>query len=91
MQFLSYLSMHIGKEIQKLMRQQGRTTVWLARQLGCARTFIYRIYERPSIDTSLLLRISKILEHDFFCDYSVALRETKVSPIADMSQNEDTL
>ena len=72
------------------MREQGRTTVWLARQLGCARTFVYRIYERPSIDTSLLLRISKILEHDFFCDYSVAYNETKASPIDDMSPKSDT-
>lgn len=73
------------------MRKQGRTTVWLARQLGCARTYVYKIYERPSIDTSLLLRISKILEHDFFGDYSVTLSGTKVSPIGDMSQNEDIL
>lgn len=73
------------------MREQGRTTVWLARQLGCARTFVYRIYERPSIDTSLLLRISKILEHDFFCDYSAAFNETKMSPIGDMLQNKDTV
>lgn len=83
--------MHIGKAIQCLMRKQGRTTVWLARQLGCARTYVYKIYERPSIDTSLLLRISKILEHDFFGDYSVTLNGTKVSPIGDMSQNEDIL
>ena len=78
--------MHTGREIQDLMRKQGRTTVWLARQLGCARTYIYRIYERPSIDTFLLLRISKILEHDFFKEYSVALNETKVSSKDDMSQ-----
>lgn len=71
--------MHTGREIQDLMRKQGRTTVWLARQLGCARTYVYRIYERPSIDTFLLLRISKILEHDFFEEYSVALGTTKAS------------
>ena len=76
--------MHIGNEIHDVMQKQGRTTVWLARQLSCARTFIYKIYARPSIDTNLLLRISKVLNHDFFSDYSVILNETKPS------QNEDT-
>lgn len=76
--------MHIGKEIHDLMQKQGRTTVWLARQLGCARTYIYKIYERPSIDTNLLMRISKILEHDFFCDYSVVFNGTNVLQDNDM-------
>lgn len=73
------------------MQEQGRTTVWLARKLGCARTFVYKIYERPSIDTALLFRVSKILEHDFFSDYSVSLNKTITSPIEDMSQNNDIL
>lgn len=70
--------MHIGNEIHDMIQRQGRTTVWLARQLGCARTFVYKIYERPSIDTGLLMRISKILDHDFFYDYSVTFDDTKV-------------
>lgn len=72
------------------MQKQGRTTVWLARQLGCARTYIYKIYERPSIDTNMLMRISKILEHDFFYDYSVTLDKTNVLIGNDMSSNGDT-
>lgn len=69
--------MHIGNEIHEMVQKQGRSTVWLARQLGCARTFVYKIYARPSIDTGLLMRISKILDYDFFSDFSVILDDTK--------------
>lgn len=62
--------MHIGEEIFKVMKEQGRTTMWLSRELGCARTVVYRIYERPSIDTALLLRISKLLNYNFFTYYN---------------------
>ncbi|MDO4818995.1 MAG: hypothetical protein Q3994_01295 [Prevotella sp.] len=64
-----FINMHIGEQIHNVMMEQGRTTVWLARELGCARTVIYRIYERPSIDTELLLQISKLLNHNFFVYY----------------------
>lgn len=34
------------------------------------RTVVYNIFERQSIDTSLLLQISKVLNHDFFRYYT---------------------
>jgi hypothetical protein len=37
---------------------------------GCHRTNIYKIYEKRTIDTGVLLHISRILRHDFFNDYS---------------------
>ena len=44
--------------------------MWLAKKNNCDRTNIYKIFQRPSIDTALLSRISKALEHDFFVDLS---------------------
>lgn len=58
--------MHIGNIIKQTMEEQGRTTVWLAKQLSCNRSFIYRIYERPTIDTGVLKLISIALDRDFF-------------------------
>lgn len=52
------------------MNEQGLTTVWLANELGLHRTNLYKIYDRPTIDTGLLLRISRILKYDFFSLYS---------------------
>lgn len=57
------------------LRQQGRSVAWFARQLHCDRTTCYRIFRQHSIDTVLLLRISKILGHDFFEAYRVHLQE----------------
>ena len=61
--------MHIGKLIREQVEEQGKTVVWFARQLSCSRTNVYKIFERPSIDTSLLMRISTILKYNFFNDY----------------------
>ena len=61
---------HIGQQIQKQVDEQGLTTVWLANELGCHRTNLYKIYDKPTIDTGLLLRISRILNYDFFSLYS---------------------
>ena len=39
---------------------------WLAERINCNRRNIYDIFQRPSIDTELLMRIGKALGHDFF-------------------------
>ena len=60
------LAMHIGNKIFEEVKRQGKTTVWLAKELSCDRTNVYRIYEKSSIDLSLLMRISNILKFNFF-------------------------
>lgn len=62
-------SLHIGKLIKEELERQERTVSWFARKLYCDRSNIYKIFKRPTIDTELLLRISNILQHDFFGDY----------------------
>lgn len=57
---------HIGKEIQHRLYEEGKSAIWLAQQLSCTRSNIYKIFAKQSIDTDLLLRISNILNHDFF-------------------------
>ncbi len=57
--------MHIGQRIHEVMKEQGRTSVWLAEQLNTVRTNVYDIYHRNHIDTELLLRISHLLKHNF--------------------------
>ncbi|MBR2103225.1 MAG: XRE family transcriptional regulator [Prevotella sp.] len=66
---------HIGQIIKKQVAETGKTTVWLSQQLGCHRTNLYKIYEKPTIDTGMLMRISRALNHDFFSYYSDALIE----------------
>lgn len=56
---------HIGQVIKQELERQERTVVWLARKLSCDRSNIYRIFQKESIDTNLLVRISVILQYDF--------------------------
>lgn len=52
------------------MEERHKTVVWLAKELAYSRTNVYKIYDKSSIDTEVLLRISVILEYDFFRLYS---------------------
>jgi len=61
---------HIGKLIERELRRQERPVSWFARKLYCERTNIYDIFKRQSIDTDMLLRISAVLNHDFFRYYT---------------------
>lgn len=69
--------MHLGHRIRDILHEQHRTSVWLARELGCDRTNIYRIYEKMSLDTSVLLRISRILHHNFFSELAEEVMDEK--------------
>lgn len=67
------IMIHIGKRIEEELRLQERSVTWFANKLYCDRTNVYKIFRKQSIDTELLLRISAILNHDFFSDYSSVL------------------
>ena len=67
--------MHIGQLIKQQMEAQGKTVSWLAYELSYCRTNIYKIYDKKSIDTDLLLRISSLLKYDFFHAYSKELKQ----------------
>lgn len=58
--------LHIGNLIKAELERQERTVSWFARKLNCDRSNVYKIFKRSTIDTELLLRISKILHYDFF-------------------------
>ena len=59
-------SIHIGKKIQAVFKKSSITMVDFTRKLDLTRQMGYDIFERKNINTDLLLRISKILNHDFF-------------------------
>jgi len=65
----------IGQFIKEELKKQGKTSVWLADELGCHRTNVYKIYGRNSIDSSMLFHICKLLKVDFFKLYSDALKK----------------
>jgi plasmid maintenance system antidote protein VapI len=60
---------HIGNIIKAKFEESEHTVAWFARKINYDRTNIYRIYERESIDTDLLMKISEVLNFDFFIYY----------------------
>ena len=66
---------HIGKLIKAELKQQGRTNVWLAKQLSCNPRTISKIFQKQHIDTYQLFQISKALDYDFFKVYSDLLMD----------------
>ncbi|MBR1630604.1 MAG: hypothetical protein IJ680_01985 [Paludibacteraceae bacterium] len=63
-------SPHIGHEIERCLHNQGRTVAWLAKQMNLSRPNVYRIFQRPTIDTGMLQQISYILHFNFFDLYT---------------------
>lgn len=60
------IKVHIGSLISNELRRQRRPAAWLAQEICCDRTNVYKILRKGSIDTELLCRISVALGHDFF-------------------------
>ena len=62
--------LHIGKAIRKVLDERQMSVVSFAERLSCSRVNAYRIFANRTIDSGQLLKISRILDHDFFKDYS---------------------
>lgn len=68
------MEIHIGSLIRHRLDEKGHSVVWLARQLACSRTNVYKIFEKAHIDTDMLARISTVLDYDFFILLSKSFR-----------------
>jgi hypothetical protein len=69
----------IGSEIKNRLKTSKHSVVWFAGQLECSRTNVYKIFEKQTISTEELFRISEILGCDFFKMYSDKLSNKKYS------------
>lgn len=62
-------TVHIGKKIKEVLFQRPLSIVEFADKINKTRTVVYDIFKRNSIDSLLLSKISKVLDHDFFMYY----------------------
>lgn len=69
----------VGSLIKQELKRQERSVVWFANHLSCDRTNIYRILSKDSIDTNMLIRISKVLNHNFFEDIASNINDDLLS------------
>lgn len=65
--------MRIGEKIKERLDAEDISVTEFAKRLSCSRTNVYKLYGKDTIDCGLLLRISRILHHDFFKYYSEML------------------
>lgn len=65
----------IGDLIKEELEKQERSISWFARKLSCDRSNVYRLFQKESIDTTLLFRVSLLLKRDFFLYLSERLKE----------------
>jgi transcriptional regulator with XRE-family HTH domain len=56
----------IGKIIESKLREKGLPISEFARRINTNRNNVYDIFHRESIDTSLLKKISEVIDFDFF-------------------------
>ena len=59
---------HIGHLIKSVFDESGMTVSEFARQIHLERTTVYSLFERPSIDSMQLAKISLVLKHNFLSD-----------------------
>lgn len=59
---------HIGNMIKAELKKQGRSVSWLAEQIYCEKSNIYKMFKRKSIDLAQLMQISVVLDHNFLRD-----------------------
>lgn len=59
---------HIGNLIYDELKRQGRNVQWLADQIYCGKSNVYKMFNRKSIDLDQLMRVSEVLQHNFLKD-----------------------
>ena len=95
--------MRIGEKVEARAKELRIGPTELARKIKTTKQNIYHIYKRESIDTELLMRLSKVLDCDFFQYFSdengsivsepppPAYGKNRKQPVAGMSTDMELL
>jgi len=63
------MAVEIGQKIKEVFDNRKMKLTDFADELGTVRQNVYRIFKKRHLDTGLLLKISQVLEHNFFQYY----------------------
>jgi hypothetical protein len=63
------MTVEIGHKIKEVFDHQNMKLTDFADELGTVRQNVYRIFKKRHLDTGLLLKISQVLNHNFFQYY----------------------
>lgn len=66
---------HIGRKIHEVIKAKGISVSVFAKKINKSRTVVYDIFERESIDSLLLYKISEELDFNFLGLYDLSNKE----------------
>jgi transcriptional regulator with XRE-family HTH domain len=66
------MAVEIGQKIKEVFDKRQMKLTDFADELGTVRQNVYRIFKKRHLDTGLLLKISQVLNHNFFQYYVAA-------------------
>ena len=69
------MSQRIGAQIRGVIEERGMTVTEFASRINKSRENAYSIFNRKTIDTSLLQLISEVLDFDFFKQMSPSYQQ----------------
>ena len=78
-------NLHIGQLIQEQLKTDQRSVGWLSRQIPCTRNHVYKLFKRPSLDAALLLRISMVMQFNFFQYYTAEFLQAMKGRVGESS------
>jgi hypothetical protein len=67
--FADMSKVHIGHKIKEVLKKSPYGHSEFAAMINMSRDGVYKIFEKESVATDLLQKISQVLEHDFFAYY----------------------
>jgi transcriptional regulator with XRE-family HTH domain len=83
------MKIDIGQKIKEVFDARNMKLTDFADELGTVRQNVYRIFKKRHLDTGLLLKISQVLNHNFF-QYYVELPQSKDDPDSEQMQKLKT-
>lgn len=84
------MSVFIGELIREVTDLKGIPKAELGRRLNMSSTNVHKIFKRASIDTSLLEKISEVLDYNFFLHFYLGEKPMIVQGLDDKLFAEDS-
>lgn len=79
---------HIGKIIKELVKIRRMSVLEFSEKINCTSRNAYKIFSKPSLDSALLAKISKVLGQNLFFYY---LTDEEINELKINKRNEEQL
>jgi hypothetical protein len=83
------MKIHIGKQIKVRLLETGMSKSEFARRINKTSQNVYDIFDRKTIDTGLLIKISAVLDYNFFELYIEEFKRIVNEPIVKTAEAKE--